>query len=175
MELVIDQWKGRLFSWVVVILETVLINVFKLIVCILLCSDVNIPSVWHSRYFDIFSYLSWAVGSCILLVCLSVGDVRLFLGRWLLFSLVPVKYTLGTVLLNDLRKELRKKLKLEYTIKSFNYIQQHFIVQASLLFYWTMYSFWHDQWYKMYKDRKWLRNFTICVSALVKQYPRTIV
>ena len=30
--------------------------------------------------------------------------------------------------------------------------------------------YWHDQWFKSYKDRKWLRNFTFCVSAVIKRY-----
>ena len=31
--------------------------------------------------------------------------------------------------------------------------------------------FLHGQWFKSYYSRKLLRNFTICVSALVKRYP----
>ena len=37
----------------------------------------------------------------------------------------------GTVLLKDLRTHL----KLEYNIKSLNYIRQNFIFQASIIFY----------------------------------------
>ena len=29
----------------------------------------------------------------------------------------------------------------------------------------------YDQWFKSYRERKWLRNFTFCVSTIVKRYP----
>jgi len=29
----------------------------------------------------------------------------------------------------------------------------------------------YDQWFNSYLERKYLRNFTFCVSAIVKQYP----
>ena len=67
---------------------------------------------------------------------------------------------------------LRTNLKLEYDIKSLNYIQQNYIFQAWFLLYWTMtFTFWHAQWFKSYQERKWLRNLTFCVSALVKRFP----
>jgi len=41
----------------------------------------------------------------------------------------------GTVLLKDLNLNLRTNVKLEYNVKSLNYIQQNFRFQALFLFY----------------------------------------
>ena len=49
-------------------------------------------------------------------------------------SISKLAPTLGTVLLKD----LRTNLKLKYNIKSPNYIQQNYSFQASFLFFWTM-------------------------------------
>jgi len=50
---------------------------------------------------------------------------------------------------------LRTHLKLEYNIKSLNYMQHNFRFQASFLYYWTMsFTFLHDQWFKSYYNKK---------------------
>mgnify|MGYP007133283830 CR=1 FL=1 len=46
----------------------------------------------------------------------------------------------GTVLLQDLNLNWRTNLKLEYNIKSLNYIQNNFIFQASFLLSFTMFD-----------------------------------
>ena len=51
---------------------------------------------------------------------------------------------------------LHTHLKVDYNIKSLNYIQKNYRFQASFLLYWTLFIylclliFWHAQWFKHY-------------------------
>mgnify|MGYP007091345658 CR=1 FL=1 len=67
---------------------------------------------------------------------------------------------------------LRTNVKIEFNIKSRNYIQLNFCFQTSFLYYWTMsFTFFTlEQWFKSYEVRKWLRNLTSCITAIVKRY-----
>jgi len=59
---------------------------------------------------------------------------------------------------------LRTHVKPEYNINSLNYpteIQLSSLVP--ILLNYVFFYVWHDQWFKRYQDRKWLRNFTFCV------------
>ena len=67
---------------------------------------------------------------------------------------------------------LRTNLKLKYNInlsiisnRTLDFKPRFYIIGLCLLL------FLHGQWFKSYYSRKLLRNFTICVSALVKRYP----
>jgi len=68
---------------------------------------------------------------------------------------------------------LRTHLKLEYNIKSLNNIQKKYIFQAWwFLLYWTMsFNFLTCSMVLKLLRKEMLRNFTFCVSALVKRFP----
>ena len=80
----------------------------------------------------------------------------------------------GTVSLKHRRKtETYAQTKgLKKKSKSLIEMLQNLIFWSDIFLYWMIsLYFWYDQLLRSLKDLKLLRNFTFCVSALVKLYP----